>query len=410
MSTDPTAALRTVLREFIAGVDHDALVVRAGETETVITAKLLAADGASAPDDIYLVFLAPCDRASAYLDAIVTRLDEEIAAANGLRDEAKLPRWRPLPLVVRDPRQSVAARMRAVVEHVDEVVAAGLRIVWGFLPSPLADRPGYEALVAPLVDLPVRHGRHRFVVRDDGQDGTIVARLAAAGRDDVLVVDLDMSIARHYDDCVKIVRDETAPRDERLAAALELAQADLAHGRPAAAAAKYAALFDAFADEPVRQAQCICSAAGIAMQGGDATLALQLAQRGLPIAAAAGSLVLLRPLLTLAGQASQALARHADAAGYFDLANHVAGKCHDPYAKADALEQRGVAELAGGRTAAAAKTWDLCVGLCREFGYEERWRSVMARLAALYEVAGMRQKSRDAQRWLEQGMAGQVPP
>lgn len=410
MAIDPTSALRTVLREFVHGVDHDALVIRAGETETLVTGKLLAAAGAGEADDVYLVFLSPCEQVGAYLDAIVARLDEEIAAANGLRDQARLPRWRALPLAVRDARRPAADRLRLLVEHCDTLVAAGHRIVWGFVPSPLVDVPGFEAMVAPLADVPVRAGRHRFVVRDDAARGSIVADLARAGRDDVLVLDLDMSLARHYDDCAAIACDPNAPRDERLAAALELAAADLAHGRPAAALEKYAALFDAFAGQPVRQAQCLCSAAGIAMQGGDATTALHYAQRGLPIATAAGSLVMLRPLLVLAGQASQALARHADAAGYFDLANHVAGKCHDPYAKADALEQRGVSELAGGRAAAAAKTWEVCARLSQQFGYEDRWRSAMGRLAALYDAAGMRPQSRDAQRRIADGMAGPLPP
>jgi hypothetical protein len=403
--TNAILDVREALRAFIDEPDHETLVLRGREQDFALVANMLGAEDRLREDCIVSVFVAPCGRAVDYMDANARAIAEQIDAANVERDRAAMPRWAELPLAVRDPRRSPADRIRALVEHCDGLVPAGYRSVWALLPTPLTDRAGYEALVEPLLRWPFTHGRHRFVVRDDLEGGTIVTRLAEQGRDDLLVLDLDLSRARYFDDLSRVARDPRAEPRARIDAVFELTQADVTHGRWAAALEKYAALFEAYeGTDPVRQAFCLCGAAGVAMRGGQADAALRYAQQGLPIAVKTGSLAVVLPLMMLAGQACLVLGRNVDAIGYFDFANQVAAKRFDPFAKADALEQRGVAELAAGRTGAAAKTWDGCAALCREFQYEQRWRSVMGRLAALYDSAGMRAKSREVQRSLEAGL------
>jgi len=403
--TNAISDVQGTLCAFIDDPDHAALVLRGREHDFAVVAKLLEAEDHRRDDCIVSVFVAPCARVSEWLDVVGARLDEQIDAANAARDRAALPRWRPLPLAVRDPRRQSAERVRALVEHCDELVPAGHRLIWALLPAPVSDRAGYEAMIEPLLRWPDTNGRHRFIVRDDLDGGTVVARLAEQRRDDVLVLDLELSRARYFDDLARIARDVRATKQDRIDALFELTQADVTHGRWAAALEKYAALFEAYEGvDPVRQAFCLCGAAGVALHGGQAEAALSHAQRGLAIAVTTGSLAILLPLLNVAGQACQSLARHRDAAGYFDFASQVAAKRFDPFAKADALEQRGVSELAAGRAAPAVQTWESCATLCHEFQYEIRWRSVMARLASVYESAGMRARSRDVHRSLDDGL------
>ena len=385
--SNPILALQLALREFMEDPDHTVLVLRGSAQDIAVAAKLLVAEDRQSEERFHLNFVQACEDAPAYVDEIATNVDAQIEAANQARDDAALPRWPALPLEVGDQRRAPAPRIEDLVAHCERIVPAGHEIVWAFLPAPLTDHEGYKALVQPLLE-PIE--RHHFILCDDAHDGTLVDDLARQGRDDVLVLDVDLSKERFFDGLAAVARDPLAPREERLEALFELTQADLAHGRHAAALRKYEALFDAYDGvDPVRQACCLCGASGVALMLGDASLALAHAQSGIVVALETGSLVVLSALMTVAGQACMQLGKYADAAGYFDYANGIAAKRFDPFAKADALERRGDAELADDRPADARKTWETCTSFCEEFRYEVRWKSAMTRLSTLFEKAGM---------------------
>jgi tetratricopeptide (TPR) repeat protein len=407
VATNPILDMQAALREFIHDSDATALILSGQPRERAVAAKLLEAEDRQSEDDIYLLLLHPCAQASEYVDAVATQIDEQVAAANRTRAAAARSRWPSLPLAAHDARRPAAQRLQAIVDHCDRIVPADALIVWGLLPLALDDAAGYADLVAPLVDHVGPRARHRLIFGAEPDRGLLTER------DDemALVVDLDLSRERYFDALARTAKDPRVPKQERIDALFELTQADVTHRRYAQALEKYAALFEAYAGvDPVRQAFCMCGAASVALTVGDAELAVTHAQRGLAIAVHEGSFSVLLGLLNVAGQACVRLQRHADAVGYFEHASAVAGKLFNPFAKADAMEDKGIAQLACRDPAAAHKTWETCAAFCQEFEYEARWRSVMTRLAELLGDASKFVQRREIERRIGVGMRGGASP
>lgn len=405
--SDDFLALDGALREFVDQDERVTLVLLASATDLVVPAKLLEAQGRQRPEGIYVLGVAPCPTVGAWLDAIMQLLEQQIEAANVLRADDQLPAWAPLPLACRDGFAPPAERMSAAAEHCDKLVPEPEPIVWVLLPSTCDDPSGYSSLTHALCNYAPWMDRHRFIVWDDRHAPALDPRLTEEQNEDAFVIELDFSAERQLDGLVQIASDESPPAAARMDALFQLAAIDFAYQRYPDALAKYEAVyaFDEGRDR-TRQALCLSGAGDVAMQSDDPTTALTRYQSGLAIAVAEAAMPVVLPLLFGAGKACLALGRHEEAEGYFDYADKVASKQMDPFAKADALELRGVA-LQRGLTPEASESalasFESCLSVCERFGYETRWTSALSHQIAIYGGQARATEQRRALRRLDEG-------
>lgn len=386
MQEDLTA-LDEELRTFVEQDDLCTMVMFCSPADLAVPAKLMEAQGRQG-DGVVILGIAACPTVRDWIDGLMTLLQHQVTAANGIRKDEGLPPWPPVPLTCMDPRAPAATRLRRAVDHCSRVLPEGERAVWVLLPNDCADRAGYAAAIRGLCTREPWQERHRFVIWDDRTAPLLVPELEQAKNEDVGIIEFEFSAAKQLDRLVKVAQDKTRPTPVRMDALFQLAAVDFAYQRHAQALEKYGALFRYYeGKDKVRQAQCLLGAGDVAMEAGQPQLALDRYRSGIAIAVPEQTTAVLLPLLMGAGKACLALALHADAEGYLEYANQIAGKLFNAYAKADALELRGAAQQGRKKVAAAVQSWETCRELCERFAYEHRWKSVLERALALFTAA-----------------------
>lgn len=393
MIHESITALDERLRAFVEQDDLCTMILFCSPADLVVPAKLMEARGRRG-DGVVLLGIAACPTARDWMNGLTTLLQQQVTAANGIRKDEGLPPWPPLPLACMDPRTPVTARLRQAVDHCSRVLPEGERAVWVLLPNDCADRAGYAAAIRSLTAREPWQERHRFLVWDDRTAPLLVPELEHAKNEDVGILAFDFSPEKQLDRLVKAVRDRSRPTPMRMEALFQLAAVDFAYKRHAQALEKYGALFQYYeGKDPTRQAQCLLGAGDVAMEVGQPRLAYDRYRSGLAIAVPERATAVLLPLLMGAGKACLGLGRFAEAEGYLEYANQVAGKLFDAYAKADAIELRGVAQQGQKKVAAAIESWETCRELCERFAYEHRWKSALERELALYTAAQLEREA-----------------
>lgn len=386
--------LDAALTEFVEDDEYVALVLASSQADLAVPAKLLEAQGRQGSTHVYILGIGACPTVTAWMNHLATVVQHQVEAANGIRKEEGLPPWPPLPIVCLDPRHSVARRFRATAEYCAGVVPASARVVWVLLPHECADAAGYAAFAQSLCCWEAWTERHRFILWDDRQAPQLVPVLAQNQNPAAAVIELDFSAERQLDRLVRVAQDTSRPTPQRMDALFQLAAVDFAYKRYAEALEKYGAIF--VYDEGknrLRQTMCLRGAGDVAMEVGKPELGLDRYRSGLAIAVEIEATALLAPLCMGAGKACLALGANAEAEGYFDYANGVAGKLFDPYVKADALELRGVAQVQQRQVRNAVDSWKACREVCERFAYEVRWSSTLQRELELYEAGHMEREA-----------------
>lgn len=403
---DDFLALDAALREFIEDDEHVALVLASSHSDLAVPAKLLEAQGRQGDQHVFMLAVNACPAVGEWMNGVASLVQNQIEAANGLRQQEQLSAWPPLPLLCLDPRYPAAQRFRALAEHCASVVPEPARIVWVLLPHECDDRAGYAAFCESLCSTAPWAERHRFILWDDREKPALVPALASQNNQAAAVTELDFSAPRQLDALVQSATDEARPTAQRMDALFQLAAVDFAYKRYGDALEKYGALFGYYeGKDRVRQALCLRGAGDVALQVGRSDVALDRYRSALAIAVELASAALLLPLCLGAGKACAALDLLADAEGYFSHANALAGKLFDPYSKADALELCATVQWKQRKSVDAAKRWESCREVCRRFAYEHRWHESLEAQATLYEAAGLQRDALSLRAQLAGGFA-----
>ena len=123
-------------------------------------------------------------------------------------------------------------------------------------------------------------------------------------------------------------------------------------------------------------------------------------QQGLALAQDLSTLPVALNLLMGVGETCLELQEWGEAEGYLGLADQVASKTFQVFAKCDIMDRHGVALLAVGRMAEARAKWRATADLCRELGHPKRWESALEHLVGLFEQARMPEEAKAHRREL----------
>jgi tetratricopeptide (TPR) repeat protein len=393
-------ALVDSLRDFVAQPNYPTLVIGRTDAAVVFPSRILAAFDRQDEEAYYLLFPQPCADAGAYFGELLRTLKLQLEVFDRELASRALPPLAALPLEVEDSRQPGARRLEALVRHLGRQLPGSSPIVWALLPGELGDWAGYRQLIEPALandGVPPWMDRHRFLVRDRRDAAQLGPELRARGNDRVLVLELELDAAHVSSSLAEAATDRTRPADERMFAFFQLGGVDMAFQRYPQAVEKYGVAHNYYASSGNRamQALCLSSAGDCLRQAGDPKGALERYQQSLALSVDERSAALIRPGVHGAGLCCIDLGRHAEAEGYLEHSNQLAGKLFDPFGKAEALEQLGVARYRQGKMSEAVDAWLSAKGLALEFGDTHRAGCVLDRLSAACDEQGLNERADD---------------
>ncbi|MFZ5892481.1 MAG: hypothetical protein ACOY0T_15585 [Myxococcota bacterium] len=403
-------ALVSSLREFIAQPDYPTLVLNAADISMVYPNRTLAALDRQDDDAYYLLFPEPCADAGVYMNGIAAALTNQLEILNTELSARQQPRLPELPVMVSDARYPAAQRLRAAIEHLGEHLPGSAPIAWGLLPSELSDALGYRGMILSLLaqqGVEPWMARHRFILRDQAAQPLLVPELFAQKNDRVLVMEVDFSNESYVQNLVDTAHDKSMPADDRMNAFFQLAAVDFAFKRYPQALEKYGVCFNYFQDKGNKpmQSLCLSGAADTMRHVGRPAEALKFYQQSLAVGVEDQNLPVIQQGLFGAGLACLELSRDDEAEGYFKKADEVAAKLHNPFAKCDAMEKRGLVEWRLGKIQDAVDTWLKAKDLAKQFSYFARAGSILDFLIALSRKSGLHHRVAEFER--ERGSLGQ---
>ena len=385
------------LREFIDQPDYPTLILSANDASIIMPNRILGDMDRQDEETYYLLFPHNCQTAVAYMDAIAASLTQQWEVLNTELPAQNSEALPPLPVSMNDGRYPPAQRLRAAIEYFGEHLPGGGTIVWGLLPAELHDPPGYRALVESLLALTEVEPwmeRHRFLLRDLAEQPFLAPELLEKKNDRVLVMDIDFSNERWAQDLVETASDKSLPKDERMNAFFQLGVLDFGFGRLAQALEKFGVCFNFFHDTGNRLMQVLClnMAADTMKQAGRREDALKFYQQTLALGVEDKNLPIIQMATFGAGKMSLELSKNQDAEGYLKHADDTAGKMNNPYAKCDAMEQRGLVAWRLGKIDEAVDVWLKGKDLAKQFDYKERAASILDWLIALSRQSGLQHR------------------
>ncbi|MDR6501907.1 hypothetical protein J2785_005087 [Burkholderia ambifaria] len=393
------SVIESSIETFIEQPDDPTLLLEATDNDVVPVLKMMQSLDERVGDAIFLIFPFPCDLADVYLQTCMERLARQIDEESRARVERGEAGWPPLPLTCTDPRHAPAQRLRGAVMHVHTLMPAGTKVVWAWLPSPMGDFGGFAKMVLQCLALNGFEDwmeGHRFCIRDDRKHPCLIPLAREKKAEHVLILAVDFSSEKATRHLVDMANDAAHPIEQRMGALMQIAGIDLAHGRLPEAQRKYYALF-AFHAERKDSTGCAVALHGlgdVALRHGSPSDARDWYVRALPAALDGRNLLVVLNALMATGSCCGTLGEHAKAATYFDLASGAAGRLMLVHTKIEAMEKGGVALLACGKAAEAAKSWIAAKGLCEQFGCERQRISLLDRLVSLYGNAGLKTEAR----------------
>lgn len=393
------SAIESSIEAFIDQPDDPTLLIEATDNDVVPVLKMMQSLDERVGDAVFLNFPFPCDSADAYLRTCMEALALQIDEASSSRMERGETGWPPLPLTCTDPRRAPATRLRDAVMHVRTLMPEGTKVVWAWLPSPMGDFGGFAKLVLQCLAL---NGfeewmeGHRFCIRDDRKHPCLIPLAREKKAEHVLILPVDFSSEKAIRHLVDIANDAAHPIEQRMGALMQIAGIDLAHGRLPDAQRKYYALFSFHAErkDATGCAVALHGLGDVALRHGSPRDAKDWYVRALPAALDGRNLLVVLNALMATGGCCNTLGEHAKAATYFDLASGAAGRLMLVHTKIEAMEKGGVALLACGQAAEAAKSWIAAKGLCEQFGCERQRINLLDRLVSLYGNAGLKTEAR----------------
>lgn len=388
------------LREFIAQPDYPTLVLNARDAELVYPNRALSSFDREDEQTYYVLFPQTFADAQSYMDDIAATSRAQLEVLETERAGRGEPPLPGLPLTVGDARYPPAQRLQALVEHVGTFLPGDAPIVWGLLPGELRDAAGYRSLVAPLLALESVEpwmDRHRFILRDQQAQPVIVSELLAAKNDRVLVMDLDFGNETYVHELIATAGDQKQPADVRMNAFFQLAAVDFAFRRFPEAIEKYGVCFNYFQQtgNGQMQAQCLSGGGDTTLQQGRPAEALERYQQALALAVEQKNLPQIQHSAFGAGSCCLELSRDAEAEGYFKHADDAAAKLFNPFAKADAMEKRGLARWRLGQAEPAVDIWMKGKDLAKQFSYVDRAVAILDHLIAVAPHCSLYPRARE---------------
>ena len=393
--------LRETLDEFAQQDEFPVLLVECRSQELAYVLNFMQSLEHSLPGHLVAAFPQRFTAPGPWLDAVAEAVRVQLdyaAPERAERGDAPAP---PLPQRLLDSRVPAAERLDALLRYLVALLPnpSDYRLLVGLTPLECDDPQAFAELVASAVpqrEVPKWMTPLRLLAWDLFEHAPLSELLNSWPAETVLRYREDFSTQALSDALGREASDRSQDLDARMAAALQLAGLDVAHGRHADAVDKYAAAHEHYyqTGQPELQALTLLGAGDALNGAGDLIGARMRLQQGIAVAMEHRSLPVLVQLLLSVSKVSLALGEHAEAESYAESGTKVAAAAVNPFAYCDFWKRRGDAQAAQGRAAEAIASYDKAREQCAVNEYFDTWLEALDAQAALYAEVGMHAEER----------------
>jgi tetratricopeptide (TPR) repeat protein len=398
--------LRVNLDEFIQQTDYSLLLVSCRPEDCAYIARFLDGQDAARPESFFIVWPGPFVDASRYVTSLVQFLKQRLEEAKSAREERGDRPFPAPPLPLEDELRDPALRFREWLEFLVTLLddPENQSFVVGLLPNDCQDAEGYARLVGSVLPIPSRPAwlePLRIVAFDSKEAPQLVPLLDQRSADSVLTWEVDFSTPALTDALAREASNPSLPLEERMMSTLQLAGIDCAYQRHAEARAKFALLYDYYAEppQPTMQAICLHGAGESLLATGENEEGKRFFERALALCmrddkAFGPMLIILQSLIRVCFL----LQRHAEAESYAKSGGALAAASLNPSLYAYLEELRGDAQRAQNKSEAALQTYEHARKLAEVYELQTVWKSVLDKLVQLHSEAGRNGHAHELQR------------
>lgn len=381
--------LREELIGFIAQRDRILLEVACRDADAPLVFKMLSDLDSAHESDLFLLCLDDFTTPAEYVGRVLTAVRVQMeTVAEDLAAQGRPP-LAALPPALADTQTAPAQRLIGLIEHVRGWLPpeGGHRIIWGFFPFQIADRPAYLGFLAELLregGMPRWMRATRLIVRAPSDAATPMP----GPRSRRIVA--DFSPAALQAALASEAADEHLSEAQRAQALLTLAQLDSAQGRADAARRHFT--------EVIRHAERLSNQAlqALALNGlgelahreGNLPAARAFYECAVEPACGAGAPVLLALLSRNLGDLAFLESRYAEAEKHYDAWQKLAAHMLDAEGRVQALQKRALAQLRLTRPSDGRESLEGAAALGRSLELWGLHRYTLEELSRLYGQLG----------------------
>jgi tetratricopeptide (TPR) repeat protein len=340
--------------------------------------------------DIFLPFGHAFTDAEQYVREIPPTISRQLDRVNQELDKRGEPVLPPPPAELMNEARNPSVRLIGLMRYVESLITDDRRVIWILYPLEVGDKAPYVQLVRYVND-ELKTGILRItklMVRDGAISPMLERELV--GQPNVRIYRPELDPESFERKLNEKANDPAVPAEEQAQIHMMLAGYDVAHQRYEMALARNMELLGYFRYTGQQQQQAV-----VMNNIGD----LHYTQKkfndaqtwyeraiNLSIELKSEPLVLYQSFNL--GNSLLMQNRFADALGYYNATEQLAGASNQPVQQIQALEQMGVANYRMGKSAAAAENWEKAVELSRKLKFQEGQRANLEHLRDLYQELG----------------------
>ena len=389
--------VRTTVEEFVEQRDDLMMMVSCSDADAPILLKLIEDVEQSVASDVFLFFADDFDEPTSYVAQIVERLREQHKSASeafvkaGREPLPSFPEWSA------DDEVAPADRLIEMVSFARSLLPddGGHRLIWTMFPQKISDGKAYLQLISafatPRTAAPEIRGV-RVIARDVIDAQPLSFDLARSNR--VQFTAFDMGPEAIQDALKEETEDDALPDEQRMAALLQNALIDLAHGRNGDALPQLDVLAGYYqsTENHCLYALTLNSIGDMHSRNGDMDQACHWYECAVPPAVKSTSAVMLHTVVKNLADLAYDGKQYERAEQLYDYVDQLAGKMLYVEGMVNARERRGLCNEQLQSHDEAVQNWEAAAQLSRNVELPDGLRRNLEHLSRGYRELHMQDK------------------
>ena len=399
--------IQVSIENFVEQRDDFVMIMACSDNDAPLVLKIVQDVEQAGASDVFLLFADDFVATGPYVAVAIERLRQQHKLVNDWLTEQGRDLFPPVPDRLDDPQFSPIKRLEQAMMYARSLLPKGgdHRLIWTMFPPTIHDRKAYLDLVASFAAWRgVKPGMRglRIIFRDGTDTAGFMPALASAPR--LRIKSVDMGPEAIQAALKEEAEDEALPDERRMAALLQQALLDSAHGRTQQALTQFKVLLGYYQHTQTYALQAlVLNAIGdIFHRTNDLKNACHWYECAVPLAVKSESPVLFHAAVSNLADIAFKRAEYGRAEQLYDAADQLAGKMLYAEGMVHARERRGLSLEYQRAYERAVQSWEAAANVSRTTGLLPQLKANLQHLARGYRKLGMTEKQAAVQAELRQ--------
>jgi tetratricopeptide (TPR) repeat protein len=386
--------IQASIAHFVEQRDDLVMIMACSDNDAPLVLKIVQDVEKASGSDVFLLFADDFVATGPYVAVAIERLRQQHKLVNEWLTAQGRDLFPPLPEPLDSAQFSPIQRLGQAMMYARSLLPhdGDHRLIWAMLPPTIHDRQAYLDLVSAFAAWRgVRPGMQglRIIFRDETDTAGFMPALARAPR--VRITSVDMGPAAIQSALQEEANDATLPQERRMAALLQQALLDSAHGRTQQALAQFRVLLGYYqhTQTAALQALVLNAIGDIFHRTNDCTNACYWYECAVPLAVKSESPVLLHTAVSNLADIAFKCAAYGLAEQLYDAADQLAGKMLYAEGMVHARERCGLSREYQHAYERAVQSWEAAANVSRTTGLLPQLKANLQHLARSYQRLGM---------------------